>query len=646
MANELQDWRQQVANLTLRLNKFQESLGGENEPDSKLLVEILREGINLVRRADSLGHPDLPQIIEEVNKLCDQGVNTAYSEQDLFDFLPSYADNDNAPIIKDGYRIIGGIQTMWEFANLIMRFGGRTTGEKPEIPDELKGPGDWTKNTPPHPRTTLLSRFRDNVITTATASTPLAHTIYQGLCEIQSEPICVPINMKITSDNSVLAIQGAGGWKQRDPMLHLYFLGDDGEFESAGVEPGLEEVAHELVLDTERKLAFVADSERIKSYSWAKAEEIESEYSRSDAMLPVHTMNSSGYEGALVSIAGGRIIRCGKGSAKMWVLDQLETHGKSGNKKIGKGRINTENSWRDQDNGDEIELSTGSNAHGKISFEDPALKISTALWIGSNNTILCAEEGRENPSRYSCTTVDLEHQGKRVARYIGLGGTTEQLTTSEGDPNSFVASSSDGYVRLYDFRHPCPVLTLDGESSSSTVYCASYIHPNGIPTLFTGGTRTEAIRVWDVRARKLVYDLSTGNTEVHALAWDSQRSTLYAATECNYMDRMGSTFDYRVARTPKFIRKREREQFKAQHGGGNAEGEDEEMDDEDYDDDDDDDEDEEIGWPNRAYHDEGFFGQMYDAADHSLLRYAFKEDADPTVTPASGYAYPGGDDGW
>ncbi|KAL4245926.1 hypothetical protein ABKN59_010008 [Abortiporus biennis] len=118
---------------------------------------------------------------------------------------------------------------------------------------------------------------------------------------------------------------------------------------------------------------------------------------------------------------------------------------------------------------------------------------------------------------------------------------------------TFVATSSNGYVRLFDFRHPCPVLTFDAEHSGSTVYSSAYVHPDGIPTLFTCGVRTQNVSVLDIHARKLVYDLSTGNTEVNALVWDSKRSTLHAATECNFLANNGATHGYRDAEIPKFI---------------------------------------------------------------------------------------------
>jgi hypothetical protein len=101
--------------------------------------------------------------------------------------------------------------------------------------------------------------------------------------------------------------------------------------------------------------------------------------------------------------------------------------------------------------------------------------------------------------------------------------------------------------------------------------------------LFTGANKQEEIRVWDLRARSVVYELATGNNSATSLAWDSERNALYAATECFYFDRMGNDHGYRKARienpTP-------------------------------YDD--------QKHWPKEAYHDESYFGYTFDAGDHTI----------------------------
>jgi hypothetical protein len=111
--------------------------------------------------------------------------------------------------------------------------------------------------------------------------------------------------------------------------------------------------------------------------------------------------------------------------------------------------------------------------------------------------------------------------------------------------------------------------------------------------------------VWDVRARACVYELATGNNAVVSMVWDSGRSTLYAATQCNHVDRLGDHHDYRKARRPK--------EQRATAGDSEMES--------DGDDDDDEHEDDDDGgecWPKEAHHTEDYFGYMLDAGDHVI----------------------------
>ncbi len=130
--------------------------------------------------------------------------------------------------------------------------------------------------------------------------------------------------------------------------------------------------------------------------------------------------------------------------------------------------------------------------------------------------------------------------------------------------------------------------------------------------LFSAGSRSQNIKVWDVRAGAAVYELGTGNTIVHALSWDAKRNALYATTECDYLDRLGYTHGYRPAHIPGWA-KYEPEETKLTSGSP--------VDDDDYDSE----EDEDYGdgrhnWPDMAPHDEMFFGYAYDAGDHSLRK--------------------------
>ena len=144
--------------------------------------------------------------------------------------------------------------------------------------------------------------------------------------------------------------------------------------------------------------------------------------------------------------------------------------------------------------------------------------------------------------------------------------------------------------------------------------------------IFTGSESRQQIKLWDVRARAVKYELSTGNNSVFRLAWDPIRNSLYAATGCEYMDRMGNHHGYRKAKVPKVPKAKsegeEADEVVVEEGeddGGEWVDEDEDSEEEDEDDDDDDDDDyDPKNWPERAHHGEDYFGYMFDAGDHRI----------------------------
>ena len=154
------------------------------------------------------------------------------------------------------------------------------------------------------------------------------------------------------------------------------------------------------------------------------------------------------------------------------------------------------------------------------------------------------------------------------------------------------------------------------------------------PVIFTGASQSEAITLWDVRAQKPVYELATGNTAVHSMAWDSHTSTLYAATLCEHER-------YRPAKIPIIkeedgeVSRKEKKEETAQGEGECAvieDDDDDEWKDEDDEQDDEDDEveddrksdteyepvSEDMCWPTRAYHAENYFGHVFDAGHNRL----------------------------
>lgn len=133
---------------------------------------------------------------------------------------------------------------------------------------------------------------------------------------------------------------------------------------------------------------------------------------------------------------------------------------------------------------------------------------------------------------------------------------------------------------------------------------------------------------WDIRARALVYELGTGNNAVRALSWDAKRSALYAATECDYMDRNVYTHDYRSARIPRWARLDPNDH--SDFGPMSESMEVDEDEEEEYHSLEDDDDDR--AWPNMAHHSETHFGYAYDAGEHVLREWPFLFDMDRVRT--------------
>jgi hypothetical protein len=136
----------------------------------------------------------------------------------------------------------------------------------------------------------------------------------------------------------------------------------------------------------------------------------------------------------------------------------------------------------------------------------------------------------------------------------------------------------------------------------------------------------ESIKVWDVRnavRQGCLYDLSTGNNNAESLAWDHVRNTLYAATDCTSMDRMGSVHEYRRAKFPKWNSRKhdspDDDVNMEEEDDDDDDDDDEEQDGHEFDEDSDDDDD--LFWPRNAYHNERYFGYNFDSGEHRLCKF-------------------------
>lgn len=340
------------------------------------------------------------------------------------------------------------------------------------------GPGPWKPQTQPHVQTTRLSRFRPGMPPAIGQDKPLAATVFQARCEVSDENICQPANMAISA--SCIAITAAGGWKNRDPLIHYFML--DGErkiFDCAhSFDPRLSSVARDVLIDESRKLIVVGDDERVKSFSW--------ETTRGKAFdehpLPVHTLDSLGCPGPLALLPQGRLVRAGRGQAFLWNINNLETHGPSGDELIGEGEYNIEDSWRDNDDGDAIEQSTGSKPHQTIKFaEKDFTPCSWHLHTPTNRLIASHRPAATRGPGYGCIAIDLEAGGKTAMRYLGHAGQVEGFSASEVEPNWFATACSDGFARIYDARHALPVMTFKASGSDEFCSDVAFASPDGIP---------------------------------------------------------------------------------------------------------------------------------------------------------------------
>ncbi|KAK7031267.1 hypothetical protein VNI00_013518 [Paramarasmius palmivorus] len=619
--------------LKSHLTGLQESWKANTDNEEEKIIPKTLTAIceTLRNTASSLSPEELRQIVNEYAEFEHEVVNHAYSteDDDGYDFVPiscgSANVNDRASQGIPGLNVANR-NFMGELLSIMALAAGRNFNAD-DVLARMGGtsvkPYDPSSN--PSPLTTPLARFSATSTPLPSSAPPEAVAFAQARCEITSDSSCSPIDLCL--DGRILAELGAGGWKNRDPVLMLYDLEGKSRGNSIGryisVDVGLAGVAYYLRLDASRKLVWVADGDRVKSYRWSESED-------SDKATPAHTLSSKKFSGGFIlKDAGSRLLRFGSGGMGIWDVEKLPTHGRNGKKIIGRS-MDPENidSWRDDD-GDEIELSSGTKAD-RTSNAKAFVDAKVVECHPSNaNQILATHE-----KHYGVATVDLQAEDVAL-RYVGHGAYVNSFATSAADPHGFATAASDGGVRLYDSRTPTPSMAI--YHSDEFIQAVLYEHIGGQPYVLYGGTKSEQIKVWDVRSKTALYELSTGNNEVNAMVWDGSTQTLFAGTECSYMDRLGYTHDYARAKFGKIQKRRVRELW------GQVQ-EDDDIDEDD--DDDDDDEFEEWAWPRRAAHGEESFGYPLDSGEHRTYRYSFKINPNPKILPEYGQATVGDQSYW
>ncbi|CDO74500.1 hypothetical protein BN946_scf184979.g55 [Trametes cinnabarina] len=633
-----------------------------DEPDRKVrrakICKTLQTICKVVREEEESNAHQMPGVVEGAHRLLEACLQYAHNNLGEANPPTTFAHSEDEPWIDDVMENAGS-DIVDEFVCLYTK-ALKPGSATPKLPSFTQI-HPWTRSPHPHPLTTRLSRFRPNIIPTASLSTPQALFIAEGRAQLSTDLIPRTRAMAVSSGGSILALASGSGWKAREPALHYYLLStqSDNCLEGVSMDPGLSAVPRFVEADEEHQLVFLADDDRVKSFSFGPG-------GSGSRLANVHIMNSDRvYDGPIAVLPNGRVARAGRGQTALWDIAQLETHQCYPSSLIGGSRVNTDNSWREQ-RCPSIEISSGSKPHAVVAFaDDPSYAPTTWHLHSPTGHMLCGERAVLGAG-HGCVALDFEHGGRRAARYLGHGGDVVRITTSPGDPHMFATAASDGYARMFDVRRPLPVLTV--ETSIQHEGCADVVlvHPDGIPTLFTGGDRTQQVKMWDIRERECVYELSAGNNSVSAMAWDDAHASLYIATECPYVNKLGERVGYRRARIPAWATWGSVEKhYKAYVAGTSASGlaphivgssassasnassgvpKDGKSTRGYYDSDSEDDaSDEEIDeaysadmrWPEKCFHKENYFGYAYDAGEHMLFRWHFKEQPDITQLPAS-----------
>ncbi|KAJ7479388.1 hypothetical protein B0H11DRAFT_1916390 [Mycena galericulata] len=202
--------------------------------------------------------------------------------------------------------------------------------DPPHPNDEPRLPDAWKTTPRPHPLSSPLARFEDDV-TLPSSPSPLVHAIYHARCEITGDSE----NQALTLVHSNNTLVFPSNENDHDRPFLTYYLLDEPCDRTFGliahhVPIALESLTPHCLADDSRKLMFVADNARVKSYSWASATGAIYE-----SPLATHTLSTPEHHGPLAMLAGGRFMRTGKGSVGLWNLDELATHGVQGISRIG-----------------------------------------------------------------------------------------------------------------------------------------------------------------------------------------------------------------------------------------------------------------------------------------------------------------------
>ncbi|KAI0749763.1 hypothetical protein C8Q80DRAFT_1353188 [Daedaleopsis nitida] len=294
---------------------------------------------------------------------------------------------------------------------------------------------------PPHSRSSRLSRFGSVHATSASDNPPTAQMIHQARCKITEKKISSPVAAQVSSDSSCLAVLVMVRRQElKYPVLHYYRHEEDtNPVYAAGVTifTELSDIAYHMTTDEERKLLFVSDGTRVKSFRWDTDITISRHEESTGAA--VHTMRCDRYEGAIEMLPNGYLVRAGRGEAAIWDLDTLKTH--EGGRRIGTGRF-VEYGPFDEERTGPWGKSTGSHPTSTVNFEEKTLY----PWVFHYHrpaAKLLAAETQNGSGRHGYVSLDLEHGGRAAVQYTGHAGDVHAISSSAGDPNTFATACAD-----------------------------------------------------------------------------------------------------------------------------------------------------------------------------------------------------------
>ncbi|KAK4705677.1 hypothetical protein P7C70_g523, partial [Phenoliferia sp. Uapishka_3] len=345
----------------------------------------------------------------------------------------------------------------------------------------------------PSPHSTPLARFFAAKPLTPPDILPLPRSVFEARCEVTSRYIPLPQQLLVSA--SKIFVSGAGGYKQRAPVLGIY---DNSFAPCKAPKVALEDAFFSMCLDGVDDLVAVADQSCMITYRGERG---------------VHKILTGKMGGAMTFLDGGKKLARASAYRSSVAVFELKTDSISG-----------------------TNIKLDSNIKG-ISSWTPLLN--------STNFVCASKESYED----STEVFELDwNTGQRGMRYLGHAGKVTGLSTAEGRDNDFLTSCSDGVARLFDRRSPQPTLTFAIKDAEESGCSGAFANVGGLPFVFVGGTKTEQISAYDARLPgKALYSLATGNNLVRSLAWQASTNSLWAATDCLYADRVGGHHGYRPA---------------------------------------------------------------------------------------------------